>query len=453
MQCDQAICNMEIKIFNNKTVNKSFRERSGGVSTFQSLESIQNLFNNQSKAEQNDFVLLEMFNTVPEFAAPIKYSANLAARVPYKIVEYDNKGNEIRLNIPEVSNLLDNPNPFQSAINFKRTSYINYQLFGNNYTNIYKGIGSLKLANWLFILPTQYVSIIFEKMQCDKINPDADFRTNEIISYTLKYANSNIPTIPKEEISHFKDSQMNFDNGTYAKGQSRGYSAIMATKTIKAGYEAKYSYYINRGALGMFINNDPDGVRLDPKEKRRVLDAFKTTYGLKEGQDLFQFINHNMTYQNIAPDFSGLQINENNEADFRAICKALGGFPPSLLMDNRVALLRDGNQKKKELYEAIIIPMVNDWHQKKSVDLGLTKKGVWIIADYSKIEALQEDLVKKGSINKSYSEGISKVLNDFNSNQLSYVQALYLLTTKWNIEEDESKKLLVKPEKPDNNEA
>ena len=380
------------KVFDkDDIITKSFRDRGGAVTNnFYPLEWISNL----TKSQQDDLALLGVFNDVPELSAPVNYISNLASRVKIKIVQKNKKGEKNEILYPELTNLLENPNPYHSAINFKRYAFNNFQLFGNNYTNIYKGIGSLKPANYLFNLPPQYVTVQFEKMQYDKINPDADFRTNEITGYKLEYANSNIPVISKEEISHFKDSQVNFDNGQYAKGQSRVRSALMATETIKAGYEAKYSFYVNRGALGMFINADPDGSRLEPAEKDRVLDELKRKYGTKKGQNLFMFLNHNMTYENIAPDFDGLKILENNRADFGAICMILN-FPSSLLHDYRAALVREGKAKLRELYNVVVCPIVEDYYQKLSIDLDIIKDNIWIEPDYSNIDVLKEDLLAK----------------------------------------------------------
>jgi len=391
---------MEIDLFNkldkitDNITTKSFRENGGNWNPSYLL----NIFGNQTSTTKSDTVLLDMFNSVPELSAPIKYCANLAAKIPYKIVSYTNTGEEILIKLPDIDAILKNPNPYQSSTNFLRTTFINYMLFGDNFTNIHKGVGSMKFASYLYILPVKYVNIIFDKMQHDKVDPNVDFRDNYIKYYQLKYGINNVKNIAPKDISHFKDSQINFDDGQYAYGQSRAFSAIMATKTIKEGYEAKYHFYINRGAWGMFTNNDPDGVILDPKEKQRVLDDFKYNYGAKEGRSLFKFMNHNMQYQNISPDFGSLNINENNEADFRAICKAIGGFPPSLLMDNRVALLRNGAETLKQLYNSIIQPMVDDYREKQSVDFGLAKKNQWIVPDYSKIEVLQENLSTKEDI-------------------------------------------------------
>jgi len=388
---------MEIKLFDkiDNITTKSFQERN--ISWTPNSSQL-NLLSNQTSTTKSDTVLLDMFNSVPELSAPIKYCANLAAKIPYKTVSYNTKGEEIPIKLPEIDKILDKPNPYQSSTNFLRTTFINYLLFGDNYTNMHRGIGSMKFANHLYLLPVKYVNIIFDKMLYDKVDPNVDFRDNYIKYYQLKYGINNVKNIAPKDISHFKDSQLNFDDGAYAYGQSRAYSAIMATKTIKEGYETKYHFYINRGAWGMFINNDPDGAILDPKEKQRVIDDFKYNYGAKKGGSLFKFMNHNMTYQNISPDFGSLNINENNEADFRAICKAIGGFPPSLLMDNRVALLRNGAETLKQLYNSIIQPMVEDYRETQSIDFGLAENNKWIVPDYSKIEVLQENLSTKEDI-------------------------------------------------------
>ena len=388
----------EIKVFGDNLVNKSFSDRSSSTGSRQFTPL--NLFPEQQKSEQNDLILIDMFNSVPEFSSPIKYTANVAALIPYKIVKVNNKGEETPVNRPDINALLDNPNPYDSRINFLRKTFINFILFGNNYTNRWKGTGSMKIASYLYLLPPQYISLIFQKMQSNQVDPNADFRTNDITGFRLKY-NSFDEVIPFDEVSHFKDSQVNFDNGAYAKGQSRGYSAIMATKTIKAGYDAKFAIYKNRGAMGLFVNKDPDGVVLDPKEKRRVLKDFKGTYGLNEEKNLFKFVDKNIEYINISPDFSGLLINENNEADFRAICKAIGGFPPALLMDNRVALLRDGNQADRKLYINIVQPIVNDYYEMLSKDMQLSKDNIFIRPDYSGIASLSEDLNRKSNTLKT----------------------------------------------------
>lgn len=385
-----------IKIFNDKNaVSKSFREREG-VSRFNSLEQIKTLLDEKSEVEQNDNLLIHMFDSVPEFGAPIDYIATVFASMKFKSVKYDKDNNEVLVKIPEYDNLLARPNPYQNNSDFLKTACIQYFLNGQCYINKFTGVG-IKKPSYLFLLPPQHTSIVFEQMQHNKIDPNADFRTNKIIDYKLKYGYKFEKNIDVNDIIHIKDSQVNFDNGKYAKGSSRGFKAIIAAKSLKAGYEAKYTIFKNRGMMGLFVNNDPDGYLLDPIEKERFLNTLKTKFGLKEGQHLFDYVNHNLNYVNISPDFGGLQINENNEADYRSVCKALK-FPPSLLSDNRVALLRDAPTQGKKLYNDVILPFAIDFWEKMSIGLGLTEQGIWYVPDISNIDILQEDMEKKERI-------------------------------------------------------
>lgn len=432
-----------IKVFPDNQVNKSFRDIDETRNRFYSLKDIKSLLGDSSEVDQNDELLINMFDTVPEFGAPIDYIATVFASMNFKSIKYDKKGNEELVSIPEFDNLLAQPNPYQNNSDFLKTACIQYFLNGQCYINKFIGIG-LRKPSYLFLLPPQYTSIVFEKMQLNSVDPNADFRTNKIIAYKLKYGYSFEKNIDINDIIHIKDSQVNFDDGKYAKGSSRGYKAIMAAKSLKAGYEAKYVIYHNRGMMGFFKNNDPDGHLMDNKEKNRLLDTLKNKFGLRQGQYLFDYINHNIDYVNVDIDFAGLRINENNEADFRSVCKALK-FPPSLLSDNRVALLRDAPAQGKKLYNDVVLPFAIDFWEKMSIGLGLAEQGIWYVPDISNIDILQEDMEKKLRINSTITENISKILINFNTENLSYNQAFYLLVNKWNLEEKEASNLLVKP--------
>ena len=379
---------MKIEVF--KSVNKE--EWNGNPPQFYPID-----FSGTAFLPKNDRILLEMYNAVPELSAPIDYLATIFASMEWKFVKYQTNGNEKELELPEYEVLLERPNPFQNNSDFLKTAAIQYFLQGGCYINTFKGVGISK-PSYMFILPPQYVTPIFEKMQVDRVDPNADFRFNEIIGYQLKYSSTFKKNIPVSDIIYVKDSQVNFDNGEYATGSSRAYKAIMATKTIKAGYDAKYTFYKNRGALGIFVNDDPDGSLLDSNEIEEVKKNFIEKYGLSEGKSLFKFINHNVKYISVSPDFAGLRINENNEADFRAICKAIGGFPPSLISDNRVALLRDSKEADNKLYKNIIKPFAIDFYEKLSIGLGITKDNIWCVPDFSKIDAFQPDREKEESI-------------------------------------------------------
>lgn len=385
---------MKIKVFGDIN-QKSFRERGGGSRQFMSLDLVRDQLS--GKKEQNDIVLIDMYNSVPELAAPIDYISTQFAALEFKFIKRQANKKEKDVSLPEFEALFYNPNPYQNNSKFLKTACIQYYLQGNVYINILKGVG-LNKPSYLFLLPPQHVTPIFKQMQYNSVDPNADFRFNEVTSYQLEYGYSFNKTITAEEIIHISDSQVDFDNGKYIKGQSAAYRGIMATKAIKAGYEAKYAFYKNRGALGLFVNNDPDGVQLNPKEKDELLNNLKNKFGLKEGQHLFNYVNHNLNYLNISPDFSGLQINQNNEADTRAICKAIKGFPPSLLMDNRIALLRNEPETDRRLFKNIVVPFAYDFCEALSIGLGLSKDNIWLVPDLEKIEALKPDQQREEGI-------------------------------------------------------
>lgn len=407
---------MKIKVFND--VNKLFRERDGGNRQFTSLDLIREQLN--LKSSQNDLALIDLYNTVPELSSPIDYIATQFAALTFKFVKRQANGKEKDISLPEYETLLANPNPYQNNSKFLKTACIQYHLQGNVYINKIEPVGINK-PSYLFLLPPQHTNPVLEKMEYNGIDPNADFRFNQVTSYQLKYGNKLNKFIQKEDIIHVSDSQLDFDNGKYIKGQSCAYRGIMATKSIKAGYEAKVAFYNNRGVLGLFVNNDPDGVRLGVKEKEDLLNNLKKKFGLKEGQHLFDYVNHNVNYLNVSPDFSGLQINQNNEADTRAICKAIKGFPPSLLMDNRVALLRNEPETDRRLFKNIVLPFAYDFCEGVSIGLGLSKDNIWYVPDESKIEALKEDELAKENMLDTKQARLERLYN------LKLITGSYLL--------------------------
>ena len=411
---------MKIKVYNDNIVSKSFRDRGNSTAQFYPIGLTEDL---TKLTKQEDIVLIDIYNSVPEISSIINYISQICAKIPYKFVQIDSDKEEKEIEKPELNALLQSPNYYQNNSEFTKQAIVYYLLLGNTYINKYKAVG-FKMPKFLYLLPPQYVNIIFEKMQSNVVDPNADFRTNDIKYYQLKYGSDFQSNIEPKDIIHYKDTTVLFLNGNYANGFSRVFSAIMATKSLRAGYEAKYSFYKNRGAMGILTNANEQGVMiLDDKEKDDLLRRLKNKFGLRENQNIVDIVDQPLNYLDISPDFSGLQINENNEADFRALCKAIGGFPSVLLNDNRTATYNNLKEAQKTLYTNIITPILIDYYEKLTIGFGLNKENQAIKPDFSDIEALREDnqdVQRANSLNERWTGAM------YNNNAITLNQYLEL---------------------------
>ncbi len=276
---------------------------------------------------QNDFLLIEKYNTITEVAAPInKYSVTSKQVI---IDTFKMNGKELLL-VPENDPIKLAIDKFWSENSDKILIY--KKLLGNVYINRFEYANPIEGKKILLsLLPSQYTKIIADQKN------NADIRINKAKAYYVKIDSNHVDiTIDAKDVVHIKESSPNADNFNYLYGYSPLISCGKNITSIEAGYGAKVSLYQNgpRGIVTGKTQGEFAATNIQSNEDiLEVQKRFNTEYGLQNGQFAWLFTDIPLDVKLISYDNSQLQINENNKADVNRICGALNIDPRAVFSD------------------------------------------------------------------------------------------------------------------------
>lgn len=336
--------------------------------------------------KQNDFILIDYFNQLPEVSAPIlKFAENMPQ---VKLYFQDDNGNDIKNNeaIPIV-------NKFWTKYSKLMTVYD--KLLGNVYIEAFSqltfdSIGSKKLTE-LFLHPTEYTSIKLKDLV-------QDLRNIDIKNYQVK-VNQDYKTIiiERDNMLHIKNDSIFYNsNGVY--GISDLVSCEKNLQAISSGYGARISLYDNGARViitGKQQANDFASINED-EQTEDIQRKANDTYGRTFGQYQIMVTKVPLDVTNISLNVGELQLNEMNSADFRRICNVFGqdskihGDPEATTYDNMDTAESDfynGSFKRTALmYAKKLTEFINKWYPNFNILCDFSE-----IKSISNFEAEKED--------------------------------------------------------------
>lgn len=331
-------------------------------------------------ANQKKF--LELYLSVPELQAIINYKARVFAGGRIKAV--DKNGDELKV---QQTDLFAKPNPLQNFKEFAVQYYILRAIFGNEFIHPVFGNDKTKTVA-LWNLPPMNTEVVPIK---NNLIPFNMTEIDELIKKYVFWYNGTRIEYTSDEIIHFNDNQVQFDNGKMLLGDSKLRPLTQACENIKNAYEAR-GVLIYNSALGILSNESTDAqgtVDIDEDEKERLQEDYKEKYGLSRHKWQLILTNARLKWESMAVDVGKLKLYEEVDSDFRAIANA-HSFPPELLQPRPGSALNPGDKSEslKQLYQEAIIPEFDEFLQGIAnwMQLDYMLKG-----DFSHIAALQED--------------------------------------------------------------
>ena len=258
--------------------------------------------------------LLEKYATLTEVSSVINKIADYYAAVIQE--PYDQNGKYIE--DERIQALLNQPNQEQDAAEYNKKLAIYHLLFGNAFENAY-GYRSSLLSFELKLLPSQYVEIV--------TNEATDFRNLAIKEYKVRIPNKGVVDIPDiENVLHYRNTSPIY---TKEAGDLYGQSRLLACQknidSIEAGYGAKCGLYkhgprviITGRAQGEFAAAN---VQSDETTKQ-LQERINNEYGMQDNQYSVMITDIPLEVKPVSMNMGELQVNQNNIADFQAICRA-----------------------------------------------------------------------------------------------------------------------------------
>jgi phage portal protein BeeE len=189
-------------------------------------------------------------------------------------------------------------------------------------------------------------------------------------------------------------------------GQSKLESLGSVISNLYHCYESRGVILRHRGAQGILSNANKDAlgstVAMLPEDRDKLHEEFKAMYGTLRGQSQVIITSQALTWKSIEHDPRKLGLFEETREDLNRILDAFG-IPADLFVRPKGSTYENQRQAEKRLYENTVIPETVEWTM--GLNQGLMKDDpAKIIADYSHIPSLQEDL-------KVRAEGISKTVD------------------------------------------
>jgi HK97 family phage portal protein len=368
-----------------------------------------------SKVRNQNYIAL--FSEIAEIQFPIRAIIERALKAEFTLRYYNS--DETEWHNDAIKKFLSQPNETDTFHEFLSKIIAYYLVTGNAY--IYSCSPSLissKIERWrrtddYYVLPTDKTNIVYQDRQ--KLFQGAGI-SETVKNYTLSTGISRME-FPPENILNIRDMKLSFDNRTL-EGKSRIDSLKYPVSNIIAAYEARNAIFIKRGALGMIVSRktDADGSSPLRKSEKDNINRELHEHGFMGDKDLVPISDVPVDFVNFGVSIRELEPFRETLEDAKTIAGAFG-VPYALIPGNNQATYNNVSTAEKAIYQNTVIPLTNRIIESLNSWLGLTnnrgKEDLYLYADFSKIECLQEDKkfnAEVGRINsdtaiKRYKEG------------------------------------------------
>jgi len=343
---------------------------------------IQTIFGNVD-APSNFEEQVNVYASNVDINSIVKKIVQPASTLPYYIEKKVN-GEWEEAEDERIQRILDNPNPLKK---YSWSQYVEMCLTylltsGNLYQ--YKGESVGFGVRSLDVLPTPYV----------EINTSGNF-FDPIQNYQLQFDTVN-QTFTPEEISHTKYVNPSFTTiNQMVYGLSPIKVAAMVAQVGLDRWEADASLLHNKGAIGLLTNRSDIG--MTPTHQKELQDQWNNETAGAKNFGKIKVSNANVDFIQMAMSSTDLQLLEKDVVTLRAACNVYG-VPSVLLNDPANRTYNNLKEANKSLWTGAIMPNVDLFLQDFNNDIIKTidpSGNTRVSADYTNVEALQEDLNEK----------------------------------------------------------
>lgn len=352
---------------------------------------------------------VQLFNSVPEVYWPVNFIASRAAGAKYVLRRF--KDDSVVWRNKEINQMLVRPNAFETWYETLWKHFAYKLVTGNSYikaamSDVFTGADILyKWCDKFVCLESPYVEIQYKQPMGD-IYGMSDVE-DVIKCYYHDYGNFtwHKPIDPRV-VFHDTDDTLGFFAGDPLKAKSRLTSCMKAISNLIAVYEARNVIYVKRGGLGWLVSNAHDemGSRaLTKDEKKAILDQTNEMYGLERGKYPYGISDAPLSFIRTNLSISDLQPFDETLADAVTIA-GVYGIPPVLIPRKDQSTYQNMSTAEKAVYSSVIIPMVQRFCSEFTHFLGLDLEGLYLDADFSSVDCLQEGRREEQEVHKLVTE-------------------------------------------------
>lgn len=364
-----------------------------GDSYFYPLQDLTSIYNNNA--------LLDYLE-IPEVNTIINKKALAHSNIIYKVVNKET-GEEVD---NEINQILKQPNWFQSQNEFIRQSQSMHDIFGNEYIYFISPVGMSD--KYMYTIPGNQVEVD------DTSDLPFFLSEKENVKYLLKYK-GNKKELRPEKLIHLNDNRVySNDNDNYLEGRSKLHALSAATCNLRAAYESRNVLIERRGALGILVNRQQDGMGASMPLQQKDKDQLKQQlahYGTMKGQSSWIITNANVDYIQTSMDMKKLMLFEETLADTLKICDAYG-VPFELLSSEKGVTFANRSQALKEFYLNTIIPEAQERSNALNKYFDTESQPYQVVLSYNHIDVFNEDDQKKAFRIEKHVKALSTMLAD-----------------------------------------
>jgi len=365
--------------------------------------------------EYTDGNLVRLFHEVAEIYAPTSIIADRVAGANWQLRKLSD--DSIVTNNKYMERLMQQPNPIQNWQDFIQMSEIYELITGKSYiyANVPTGMQvSYRNIATLINLPSDGVQI---QLQPILKLLSATTKEDLIQHYLCSDGWNGLNTIMPEFVLYSKFSSIESrDYGII--GKSPLLSAQKAVSNLLAVYSARNVIYTKRGALGMLVSKKGDDTGLQPltaNEKKRAIDDYNNTYGVTNSKSPVGITDVPLEFIKIAATIQELEPFTETEHDAAAIY-ATYKVPRELMPRQEGSKYENQAAAEKSVYENVVIPRAQKKAQSLTNFLKLNEMGMYLHADFSHVNVLQENKKEKAEV-------------DWRNNETCRVQFIHGLIT------------------------
>ena len=289
-----------------------------------------------------------------------------------KRIAEDKSGKDIS-DTSVILELLKNPNPEQSQIEFLEMMGKYYEATGNTYVRHIQGIGGV--GNELRVLESDKVVI-----NCNKIG--------DVVSYDYTNPRGIIITIPAEEVEHIHEGNIVNTDGEQAKyGLSKLCAAMIVVQSSDEKFKADASITKNKGAAGI-VTSDSDTPML-PKERLEMQDEFDAEHTGSEKFGKIRVSTTKLRYLQMGMSPTDLKILEGIVSSLRILCSTYG-LSSIIFNDTESSTFNNMTEATKSAFNEVYIPTANKFDDKLSRFLSRRLK----VEETIKVDLTSIDVIK-----------------------------------------------------------
>lgn len=340
----------------------------------------------------SDRTLIELFGCMGEIFAPVHAIASrvVSASFTFRKKKDDSviEGNEL------LDKLLTQPNPFQNFYELLYEAIVYQTVLGKeffysrtpstlprvNYQNI---IASYNLPADRITIETPERIKLFTATKLEDV----------IINYILDKDTTDEMAFPVSNVLYRKDINMDW-SAKKIEGRAKLLSAAKAIANLIAVYEARNVVYVKRGAMGAWVSRKGDNsgfIALSAGEKKALRKEADENLGIVgRNKDTFMILSEPVDFIKSSMSIAELMPFEETKADAAVIYGVLE-VPYELAPKPEGETYENQKTAEKGLYQNKIIPLTNNWTQSLTNFWGINEGGIYLHADFSHIELLQED--------------------------------------------------------------